>query len=77
MGRRKAANEWEDEGRSLFGVRRSRKRTVRRAGQAEPGSAVGRRQIAAENKTYTLRGPSPRYNPLFGGNSEVLIQNNT
>ena len=45
--------------------------------KTELGSAVGRRRIAAENKTYTLREPSPRYNPLFGGNNAVLSENNT
>ena len=44
--------------------------------KTELGSAVGRRQIAAENKTYTLREPSPPYNHLFDGNNRVLSQNN-
>ena len=42
----------------------------------ELGSAIGRRQIAAENKTYTLRERSPPYNPLFDRNNGVLSQNN-
>src|SRR5258706_2249671 len=44
--------------------------------KAELGSAVGRRQIAVENKTYTLREPSPPYKHLFEGNNGVLSQNN-
>jgi REP element-mobilizing transposase RayT len=44
--------------------------------KTELGSAVGRRQIAAENKTYTLREASPPYNNLFGGNNGAIRQNN-
>jgi len=44
--------------------------------KTELGSTVGRRQIAAENKTYTLREPSPPYNHLFEGNNGALSQNN-
>jgi putative transposase len=44
--------------------------------KAELGSAVGRREIAVENKTYTLREPSPPYDHLFDGNNGVLSQNN-
>jgi len=36
--------------------------------KAELGSTVGRRQIGAENRTYSRREPSPPYNPLFEGN---------
>jgi len=44
--------------------------------KTELGSAVGRRQIAVENKTYTLREPSTPYNHLFDGNNVALSQNN-
>jgi REP element-mobilizing transposase RayT len=44
--------------------------------KTELGSAVGRRQIATENKTYTLREPSPPYNHLFDGNNGALSQSN-
>jgi putative transposase len=44
--------------------------------KTELRSAVGRRQIAAENKMYTLREPSPPYDHLFDGNNEALSQNN-
>ena len=42
----------------------------------ELGSAVGRRQIGRENKTYSLREPSPPYNHLVEGNNGVLGQDN-
>jgi REP element-mobilizing transposase RayT len=44
--------------------------------KTELGSAVGRRQIAAENKTYSLREPSPPYSHPFEGNNGALSQNN-
>ena len=41
--------------------------------KAELGSAVGRRQIGAENRSYSRREPSPSYNHLFEGNNGALL----
>jgi REP element-mobilizing transposase RayT len=44
--------------------------------KTELGSAVGRRRIGAENKTYSLREPTAPYNPHFEGNNAAPSQNN-
>jgi putative transposase len=44
--------------------------------KTELGSAVGRRQIVAENRTYSLREPCLPYSHLCGGKNEVLSRNN-
>src|SRR5258708_7421514 len=44
--------------------------------KAELGSAVGRRQIVAGNKTYSLPQPSSPYDHLFEGKNRALRQNN-
>jgi putative transposase len=44
--------------------------------KAELGSAVGRRRIVADNKTYTLREQSSSYEYLFDDKNGVLSQNN-
>ena len=44
--------------------------------KTELRSVVGRRQIIAENRTYSLREPSHPYSHLIGGKNEVLSGNN-
>jgi REP element-mobilizing transposase RayT len=44
--------------------------------KTELGSAVGHRQITAENKTYILRETCSPYNPLFDRKNGTLRQNN-
>jgi putative transposase len=44
--------------------------------KAELGSAAGRRQITAENKTYTLREPSLSYSHHLDGKNSALSLNN-
>jgi putative transposase len=43
--------------------------------KAELGSAVGRRQITAEDKTYSLREPSPPYLARFEAEKVAISQN--
>jgi len=44
--------------------------------KAELGSTVGRRRIAAENKTYTLRESFRSYSHYLDGENSALSQNN-